>query len=683
MQRRGSPRQGFQSPSRKVLKSFEILESRRVLSTLYVSTSGNDNNPGTATSPWRTLQKAANTVVAGDTVMVAPGNYTGFDLRRDGTAALPITFRADAGVVINAANSRTPDGINLEGADYIVIEGFELRGLPRAGVRSVTVTIRNNLADSNGRWGIFTGFSDDLLIENNVTSRSVAEHGIYVSNSGDRPVIRNNVSFLNHGAGIHMNGDLSQGGDGLISGALVERNTIYENGLGGGSAINADGVQNSRFQNNLIYDNHASGISLFRIDGAAGSSGNVVVNNTIVQAADGRWALNIQDGSTGNTVLNNILYNNHSFRGSIDISADSLPGLVSDYNVVMNRFVINDGAVQSLAQWRAATGQDQHSIVATPAQLFVNVAADDYHLSATSPALNVGTSTQAPSVDLEGRVRPQGSGFDIGALERTANNATVVGRHVFYNRSKFDGDDPAASAADDAAIATNKQALLPGQTATFANYTSYVRGVNGVMVDIAGLPGAITAGDFAFKVGNNNTPTSWSTLATSPAVTVRPGAGVGGASRVTLIWPDNAITRQWLQITVKANSTTGLAAPDVFYFGNAPGESGDSPNNASVSVIDEIIARNNPHGLADPVDVNYPYDYNRDGRVSAIDQIIARNSMTTAATALQLIRPPAGTAIILSPSGLAAWSISTENTSNQPTETEPPRRWRLRASGLK
>ena len=61
-----------------------------------------------------------------------------------------------------------------------------------------------------------------------------------------------------------------------------------------------DGVQNSRIENNLIYSNHASGISLYQIDGGGSSKNNVVVNNTIYEANDARWALNIQDGSTGN-----------------------------------------------------------------------------------------------------------------------------------------------------------------------------------------------------------------------------------------------------------------------------------------------------------------------------------------------------------------------------------------------
>ena len=115
------------------------------------------------------------------------------------------------------------------------------------------------------------------------------------------------------------------GGDGIISGALVEGNVIYDNGLGGGSGINADGVQNSIIRNNLIYDTHASGISLYRIDGGGGSSGNLVVNNTVLVAADGRWALNIQSGSTGNTVRNNILYT-ATPSAALDISGDSLPG---------------------------------------------------------------------------------------------------------------------------------------------------------------------------------------------------------------------------------------------------------------------------------------------------------------------------------------------------------------------
>jgi CARDB protein/copper-binding protein NosD len=391
------------------------------LRTFYVAPTGNDAGAGSSASPWRTLQKAANTVRAGDLVIIRAGTYAGFDLWTSGTAANPIAFSAEPGVVVNAPNPRTGDGINLEGASHVVIEGFTLDGLPRAGIRAVLnqhVTIRHNTADLNGRWGIFTGFSDDLLIENNVTSRSQLEHGIYVSNSGDRPVIRGNVSWGNHANGIHMNGDEGQGGDGVIANALVEGNVIYENGRGGGSGINCDGVRDSRIQNNLLFDNHASGISLYRIDGGDGSRNNVVSHNTIVQAADARWAINIRDGSTGNTLYNNILYNQHPWRGSISLSQDSRAGFTSDSNVVMGRFTLDDGnSVLTLAQWRAATGQDLHSIVATPAQLFVDPAADDYHLRDDSPARDAGLTLPEVTVDVEGTPRPGGPVSDIGAYE--------------------------------------------------------------------------------------------------------------------------------------------------------------------------------------------------------------------------------------------------------------------------
>jgi len=316
------------------------------LRTFYVDPAGNDSAAGSSVSPWRTLQKAANTVRAGDLVIVRAGHYAGLYLTTSGTATDPITFRGDPGAIVDSQNPTTPDGINLEGASYVVIENFTVTGVPRAGIRAVLnhhVTIRGNTGDLNGRWGILTGFSDDLLIENNVMSRSQAEHGIYVGNSGDRPVIRRNVVWGNRANGIHMNGDLSQGGDGIISGAVVEANTIYDNGLGGGSGINCDGVQSSIIRNNVIYDNHASGISLYQIDGGQPARNNQVLHNTIVMASDARWAINIQNASTGNVVRNNILYNQHSFRGSIAISADSLPGFVSDTNVVMDRLSTDGG----------------------------------------------------------------------------------------------------------------------------------------------------------------------------------------------------------------------------------------------------------------------------------------------------------------------------------------------------
>jgi parallel beta-helix repeat protein len=392
--------------------------------TYYVAPGGDDGAAGSEAAPWRTLQHAADRVQAGDVVRVRPGAYAAFQLSTTGRSGAEIAFVAEDGATISGGT----DGINLEGTEderiqYVRIEGFSVTGAERAGIRAVWcqhVTFRGNRADQNGRWGIFTGFCDDLLIERNETSRSTIEHGIYVSNSGDRPVIRGNTAWGNNRAGIHMNGDIEiQPGDGVITGALVEANVVYDNGVDGGSGINCDGVEDSVFRNNLLYDNHASGISLFREDGGRPSSRNLVVNNTIAMASDARWALNIQNASIDNVILNNVLLHAGP-RGAIDLCPDCRAGTRSDYNVVTDRLTPDGDSFLSLADWRRMTSLDTNSRAAGAAQIF-RVAAGavpaDFDLSESSVAIDHGTSDRAPDVDLAGNGRPQGAGVDVGAYE--------------------------------------------------------------------------------------------------------------------------------------------------------------------------------------------------------------------------------------------------------------------------
>lgn len=405
--------------------------------TYFVSPEGNDRGTGTEDDPWQTLQRAANLPRPGDVIRVAPGRYRGFHLTRSGTASSPIVFQADANAVINEPNRRTGmDGINLEGASHVVIDGFEVSGMPRAGIRAVGtssrhsrfVSIRNNHTDQNGVWGIFTGYSEDLLIEHNETSRSIDEHGIYISNSADRPTVRHNVSWGNAASGIQLNADGNMPGDGIIAGALITHNQIYDNGRSGGAGLNLDGVQDSRVENNLLYGNHATGIALFRQDGSDGSKSNAVVNNTVVNAEDGRWALTVAGGSTRNTVTNNIFFSEHTYRGGIDVRTDSLAEMVSNHNAVEDRFTVNGGdSVMSLAEWQRRTGQDKNSIKADPTQLFVNPADGDYHLSDTSSAIDAGIATLAPALDFDGKPRPIGPGYDLGAFEAGQSTALQAG----------------------------------------------------------------------------------------------------------------------------------------------------------------------------------------------------------------------------------------------------------------
>src|SRR5437879_3384475 len=93
----------------RIRPQLEELESRTLLSTFYVAPTGTDGAGGSLSAPWRTLQHAADTVRAGDTVIVEPGAYAGMYLSTSGSASAPITFQAQSGVNITSPNARTSD----------------------------------------------------------------------------------------------------------------------------------------------------------------------------------------------------------------------------------------------------------------------------------------------------------------------------------------------------------------------------------------------------------------------------------------------------------------------------------------------------------------------------------------------------------------------------------------------
>jgi parallel beta-helix repeat protein len=404
---------------------------------LFVAPTGDDAAPGSEAAPFRTLQRAADAVGPGDTVVVRPGRYRGFNVEeKEGTAAAPIVFRAEPGVVVdepgpvpkrpppNGALGRNewprwPFGINVQRSAHVVLEGFEVRGMPAretdpagqrlhnggAGIRLEIcrhVTVRRNRAIGNGRWGIFSGFCDDLVVEDNEAAGSQLEHGIYLSNSGDRPIVRRNKMSGNRLAGLQINADNNftdpdyarfSPVDGVVTGARIEENEIRDNGRGGAAAINLDGVSDSVVEGNVLDENHASGIALYQIDGFTGSQRNRIARNRIVMAADGRFAITIvgcaerdgdrcvsasalptrpvarATGSTGNALRENHFLTRNPRGGSINVDGASLAAdatngarLVSDENTLVDRLAI-DGRLVPLAEWRERTGQDGRSTI--------------------------------------------------------------------------------------------------------------------------------------------------------------------------------------------------------------------------------------------------------------------------------------------------------------------------------
>ncbi len=210
-------------------------------------------------------------------------------------------------------------------------------------------------------------------------------------------------------------------------------------------------------------------------------------------------------------------------------------------------------------------------------------------------------------------------------LEERRLLSAVVGRHVFYNQSSFDGNSAAINpVSDNAAIATDKTPYIPnGATATFSNITSFSRGINGIMVDLdAGENhAAITASDFVFTVGNNNTPGSWAAAPAPSAMSVVLGGGVGGSDRVIITWANGSISNKWLEVQVKSNGNTGLVADDRFFWGNKIGDAGStSPPGLFETTSTDAAQVFATIGVGKPItDLR---DYNRDGAVTTTDAAI-------------------------------------------------------------
>ncbi len=200
----------------------------------------------------------------------------------------------------------------------------------------------------------------------------------------------------------------------------------------------------------------------------------------------------------------------------------------------------------------------------------------------------------------------------------TASNVTNVA--LFYNQSSWDGGADTVTTSDDSAIATDKTAYIAGSgSASSTALSTFTRGINGVMVDLLG-PAAhtsINASDFIFKTGNDNTPSGWATAPAPILITVRTDAGVSSSDRVEILWGANAVKKAWLEVEVLNTAHTGLAATDVFYWGNMVG---DSNLNFSTTGADasNVLAHIGGDGS-----ISGPLDHNRGKSISGADASVA------------------------------------------------------------
>jgi hypothetical protein len=340
--------------------------------TYYVSTSGSDSNPGTPTAPWRTIQKALDTLRAGETALVRAGTYGQIVMQRAGTASAPITVRNYPGErpVIHPSGSGSMDyPVRITaGAAYFRLQGFLIENAP------LDTTVNVYVSDGG-------------------QSQPAAAHDIEVSGNE----IRNGM------------------GTGLLVAPNTERvhiigNSVHNNGLG--TAHQHQGLyiqgQHAVVANNLVYDQpNGFGIQVRGSNTETSAGGVLVVENTTV---GNELAGIVVENTAGNTkVVNNI----SAFNGTSGIFGYYCCGSILPGNVAYNNLLYGNGSGATAGS--NVVDFSGGNVAADPR--FRDRSAHDFHLLSGSGAIDRALAAYSARDDYDGAVRPGGAGPDIGAFE--------------------------------------------------------------------------------------------------------------------------------------------------------------------------------------------------------------------------------------------------------------------------
>jgi len=242
--------------------------------TFYVSTTGNDSNPGTQAAPWRTIQHAADTVRAGSTVNVRGGVYEELvSIKTSGNATDGyITFRSYPGeTAVLDAQHLTPSGrqavLTIHNQSYVRVEGFEIRNFHTSEHRLTPLGI-----------DVMGAGSHIELLKNNV-------HHIEQTFPG-----RDHPGSGGNGFGIAVYGTDAKT---PISELVIDGNEVHHLQTGSSESLVVNGnVTNFRITHNVVHDNNNIGIDVIGFERTA-------PDPTVDQARDG-------------VVSGNLVYNIHS-----------------------------------------------------------------------------------------------------------------------------------------------------------------------------------------------------------------------------------------------------------------------------------------------------------------------------------------------------------------------------------
>lgn len=412
-----------------------------------MSTSGNDSNSGTASAPWRTLQKAANVVTAGSQVVVHSGTYAGFTLTRSGTASAPIVITGaanEAAPIVDGTIGGRMDVIKVSGAhdirlsDLVVqnAQGGEFSG---AGIRvdsgSYGIVIEDNVIRENQSWGVNIHSSQDVTVRrNDVTGNA---EGIQVSYQGDgvtlsdNDIHHNDRMLRNTPTSVNANDDTGGGAISLHKSdghVLVSANRIwgnraisYDYGWDGG-AFSIYGASNATFDRNVVWDNEnvletgtdgtnglpcRNNVFTRNIAYGAATQGRVmglfircaedmlIAHNTIHELMFG-FSLGSDTANFSNTVaglriVDNIIVMTTGKVYGIEQTAPLPSDVVINHNLVHSdsgqiATVRGVGGTTSLSTFRSWTGFEQDGVDANPQ--FSSASARNYQLQAGSVAID-------------------------------------------------------------------------------------------------------------------------------------------------------------------------------------------------------------------------------------------------------------------------------------------------------
>ena len=219
-----------------VIVSIFTLGSMSWAATYYVSGSnGNDGNPGTLSSPWRTISKANSSLKAGDTVFIRAGNYNEpIRPTNSGSSNSRITYKNYNNDTVTISNIDC--GIELNGKHYITIDGIKFTNIDKyANMSDTSYCYLQNLVigpqRNHDRWeGIYSPNSSYNRIQN----CTIYGYGdiIGTTDRGDMVYVGEHPSPGNTHHWLIENNHMYHGGHNVISFAghhNILRNNYFHN----------------------------------------------------------------------------------------------------------------------------------------------------------------------------------------------------------------------------------------------------------------------------------------------------------------------------------------------------------------------------------------------------------------------------------------------------------------------